>query len=156
MFKEFFIKHGRKCLATSLLVCSGLLIAHFVTQYYYKQSLIDTIFKPPALIVNPSTAPKSTSPKILGGGAAPSVTSQPKAGGGTSAAPAPAKTPTPSPNDDVKVEIFGLIKFEMSESNSWQTIAKIMTVILGTFLGMRAINAVFSRLEKQDPDPTNN
>lgn len=51
--------------------------------------------------------------------------------------------------ESASVEVAGLIKLEIGESNSWQTIAKIMTLILGTFLGMRAINALFDRIERR-------
>ena len=136
--KRFFINHGRKFLLAALFIFSGLLIAHFVSQYYYKQSLIDTVFKPQALVVAPAKVPEPTEPK---GGSVPS----------------PAAKPSPSPapiDDDVKVEVFGLIKFELSEANSWQTIAKILTVILGTFFGIRAINSLFNKLDDDGEEPS--
>ena len=128
--KSFSIKHGRKVLLTVLMLSSALMIAHFVTQYYYKASLIDKLFAPQALIVKPAAPPPRPAPPLepKGGGVAPS-------------------------SDDVKVEVFGLIKFEMNESNSWETIAKILTVILGTFFGIRAINAIFNRLDDEEPNP---
>ena len=141
--KYFCIKHGRKFLLASLFVVSGLLIAHFVSQYYFKASLIDALFAPQALIVKPTgiSIPKPAP--------APIIDKEPKGG----SAPAPSSAPTKPPNDDIKVEVFGLLKFEMNESNSWQTIAKILTVILGTFAGIRAINAIFNRLEDHDQEP---
>lgn len=133
MFK-LFCKYGRKVLLALLFIISGFLIAHFVSQYYYRQGLIDTIFKPQALVVAPVEVPEAAEPK-----------------GGS--VPRPAAKPAPSPvDDDIKVEVFGLIKFELSESNSWQTIAKIMTVILGTFFGIRATNALFNKLEDDEDE----
>ena len=111
--KYFCIKHGRKFLLASLFVVSGLLIAHFVSQYYHKKGLIDTIFGPQALIVSPKSLPPPPQEPIGGGSTQPSTRPS-------------EKTQTP-PNDDVKVEVFGLIKFEMSEANSWQTIAKTVS-----------------------------
>ena len=148
MFKRFCLQNGRKILLTLLFLCSGLLIAHFVTQYFYRQSLIDTILKPNALIVTPAPTPMPSPPPR------PSASVEPKGGSSPQPAPKPAEKPTPPPNDDVKVEVFGLIKFELSESNSWQTIAKIMTVILGTFFGIRAINAIFNKLDDEEEPAT--
>lgn len=140
--KQFFCKYGRKVLLTLLFVASALLIAHFVSQYYYRQGIIDRVFGPQALIVSPEKVP-SPPPR-------PAPVVEPK-GGSAPAKPTPAPKPAERPaapvDDDVKVEVFGLIKFELSETNSWQTIAKIMTVILGTFFGIRAINALFNKIE---------
>ena len=148
MFKRFRLQNGRKILLTSLFLGSGFLIAHFVTQYFYRQSLIDTILKPNALIVTPAPAPMPP-PR-------PSASAEPKGGSAPQPAEkaAPVIKPTPPVNDDVKVEVFGLIKFELSESNSWHTIAKIMTVILGTFFGIRAINAIFNKLDDEEEPAT--
>lgn len=56
-------------------------------------------------------------------------------------------TPKTAPTlPQAKVEIPGLVNIEISEGHSWATIAKLMVIILGTFLGIRAINAVFARL----------
>lgn len=52
----------------------------------------------------------------------------------------------PPPLPQAKVEIPGVFSIAISEENSWATVAKLMVIILGTFLGMRAINAVFARL----------
>lgn len=131
MIKRFCLRYGRTVLLSLLLIFSGLAIAHFASQYYLRQSLIEAVFTPPALVVKPSKAPPPPTSK-------PNTDSEPRGG---------SSTPMDS---DVKVEVFGLLKFEMSESNSWQTIAKIMTVILGTFFGIRAINAVFRRIDDED------
>ena len=146
MFKRFCLQNGRKVLLGLLFIISGLLIAHFVTQYFYRQSLIDTILKPQALIVTPAPTPIPPT--------RPSANAEPKGGSTPQPAIKSTERPAPPPNDDVKVEVFGLIKFELSESNSWQTIAKIMTVILGTFFGIRAINSLFNKFDDEDEAET--
>ena len=48
-----------------------------------------------------------------------------------------------------KVEVAGVVKFEISEDNSWQTVLKILAIILGSVLGIRIINTGFNKLERQ-------
>lgn len=48
-----------------------------------------------------------------------------------------------------EIEIFGLIKLKISENNSWSTIAKILVTILTTWLGLKAINFGFKKLESK-------
>ena len=61
--------------------------------------------------------------------------------------PTGGSVPKPAPSlPQAKVEIPGLVNIEISEGHSWATIAKLMVIILGTFLGIRAINTVFARL----------
>ena len=47
-----------------------------------------------------------------------------------------------------KVEVAGVVKFEISEDNSWQTVLKILAIILGSVLGIRIINTGFNKLER--------
>lgn len=48
-----------------------------------------------------------------------------------------------------KVEVVGVVKFEISEDNSWQTVYKILAIILGSVLGIRIINTGFNKIERQ-------
>jgi hypothetical protein len=47
-----------------------------------------------------------------------------------------------------KVEVAGIVKFEISEDNSWQTVFKILAIILGSVLGIKIINTGFNKLER--------
>jgi NO-binding membrane sensor protein with MHYT domain len=51
------------------------------------------------------------------------------------------------PASSTTMEVVGLIKLEIPESNSWETIAKILTLLLASVLGIRLINAMFNRWE---------
>lgn len=48
----------------------------------------------------------------------------------------------------VQFEFAGVFKLTLSEQNSWETIFKIMSLLLGSFFGIKLINAMFSRFEK--------
>lgn len=125
------IKHGKNISTYVLILFSCLFIAHFLSEHFYKKSLVNLLFAPQQLMVKNTYATVPMPPP-------PGASSEPKGGSASSGS---------KPENTVKVEVFGLIKFEINETNSWQTIGKILTVILGTFLGIRAINAVFNRLE---------
>lgn len=47
-----------------------------------------------------------------------------------------------------KVKVVGVVEFEISEDNSWQTVYKILAIILGSVLGIRIINTGFNKLER--------
>jgi hypothetical protein len=43
------------------------------------------------------------------------------------------------------------IKIKFTESSSWTTVFKILTTILGTFLGIKIINAAFAWIDRRAP-----
>lgn len=53
-----------------------------------------------------------------------------------------------APNNDAetKIEIVGVVNFELSERTSWTTVAKLLVTVLGTWFGIRLINHLFRRL----------
>ena len=58
----------------------------------------------------------------------------------------PSHLPSNSNNDEdnrVQLELMGVMKIEMDESNSWETIFKIITLILVTYGGIKFINKKF-------------
>ena len=55
-----------------------------------------------------------------------------------------AATETPPPQ--AHLEIFGLLSLTISEANSWSTMLKMLAVVLGSWLGIRAINSVFDKI----------
>lgn len=61
------------------------------------------------------------------------------------AAPPPPPTALESP--EIKFKFMGLIELSLSEANSWNAVAKILTTILGTLFGVKLINMVFKRWE---------
>ena len=46
-----------------------------------------------------------------------------------------------------KINLLGILELELSETTSWITIIKMIITVLLTFIGYRAINLVFKRLE---------
>ena len=70
---------------------------------------------------------------------------EPKGGGAVVVEGAPDKLEAPV----AKVKVAGVVEFEISEDNSWQTVFKILAIILGSVLGIRIINTGFNKLERQ-------
>lgn len=53
----------------------------------------------------------------------------------------------PREGAETKIEVAGVINFELSEKTSWITVAKILITVLGTWFGIKAINHIFRRWE---------
>ena len=58
-----------------------------------------------------------------------------------------APLPPPPPQAEAKVNVANIIDIEWSEGNSWSTVVKLLVIVLGTFLGIKTINAVCRRVE---------
>lgn len=52
----------------------------------------------------------------------------------------------PDNDAETKIEIVGVVNFELSERTSWTTVYKLLVTVLGTWFGIRLINHVFRRL----------
>jgi hypothetical protein len=71
--------------------------------------------------------------------------------GGTPAKPtSPAKKPTNDRDSspETHLEILGMFKVSVSEASSWMTMLKILTLVLGSWLGIKLINAMFRRMDE--------
>ena len=64
-----------------------------------------------------------------------------------SAPPPPQSVPQEMPKAEAKISVGSFLDIEWSEGNSWSTVFKLLVIILGTFLGIKTINAVFRRFE---------
>jgi hypothetical protein len=61
--------------------------------------------------------------------------------------PPPAQASDPKLTLEAKLSVANIIDIEWSEGNSWSTVFKLLVIVLGTFLGIKTINAVFRRFE---------
>jgi hypothetical protein len=57
------------------------------------------------------------------------------------------KAPPPPPVLEAKISVANLIDIEWSEGNSWSTVWKLLVIVLGIFLGIKTINAIFKKFE---------
>lgn len=48
---------------------------------------------------------------------------------------------------EAHLEIVGLIKLTLGETSSWATVIKMLVLVLGSWFGLKLINAVFRRWE---------
>ena len=46
----------------------------------------------------------------------------------------------PPPPPDASIEVAGVVKVQINEDNSWETILKLVSTILVTYAGIRLIN----------------
>ena len=46
----------------------------------------------------------------------------------------------PPPPPDASIEVAGVVKVQINEDNSWETILKLISTILVTYAGIRLIN----------------
>ena len=44
---------------------------------------------------------------------------------------------------------MGIFKVSVSEANSWMTMMKMLSLVLGSWLGIRLINAAFRRFSEE-------
>ena len=53
------------------------------------------------------------------------------------------KTPESDASGDIELELAGVVRLKMNESNSWSTILKILVLVLVTYGGVKFINKKF-------------
>ena len=123
---------------TLFLIVMGYLIYDSYNDYIVRQNLIVEQTK-----ARQNALTKESNKPIL------TLPDDPIGGGPIPMPPPPQKdgqeqhqTPT------AKVKVAGVVEFEISEDNSWQTVFKILAIILGSVLGIKIINTGFSKLER--------
>ena len=121
---------------TLFLIVMGYLIYDSYNDYIVRQNLI-TAQKIAQKEARMKSIPDLTLPtEPIGGGPIPMPPPPQKDGQEQH------QTPT------AKVKVAGVVEFEISEDNSWQTVFKILAIILGSVLGIKIINTGFSKLER--------
>lgn len=59
----------------------------------------------------------------------------------------PAEQPVDRPSPaEAHLEFMGIFKVSVSETNSWMTMMKMLSLVLGSWLGIRLINTLFLKL----------
>ena len=46
-------------------------------------------------------------------------------------------------NQQIKVELIGVLKLQINENNSWETISKMLVLLLVSYGGIKTINRIF-------------
>jgi hypothetical protein len=46
-------------------------------------------------------------------------------------------------DQQIKIELIGVLKLQINENNSWETVAKLLVLILVSYGGIKIINRVF-------------
>lgn len=135
------MRYVRYTIVTLFLLGMVYLAYETVNEYKERQVLIENQKKlqQDAKASLPDLTLPSGEP--FGGMPPPPLKSEPKGGGED----LPEKQTAPV----AKVKVAGVVEFEISEDNSWQTVYKILAIILGSVLGIRVINTGFNKIERQ-------
>lgn len=137
---------------SSFVIAMLVLISFFVDEYNQAQNTRNEAFRMVIETIDEHNK-KIENTKEIALSPPPLVASKKK--GRSNSGDLPEKT-APIVLDDLpkmgtgKIEIdAGVIKMSMDDNASWNAIIKIMSAMLGTFFGVKLINHVFRRLERE-------